>query len=148
MFSHTIRVYWEDTDAGGVVYHAQYVAFLERARTEWMRAHGHGQERLRRDHDLVFAVRAMAVDFLKPARLDDLLEVSAGLRQCRRASAVFAQEIRRNGELLLGAQVRVAALEATSFRPRPIPEPLYAQLRSLELAPDGNAADGPGGDGE
>ncbi|MCF7221992.1 tol-pal system-associated acyl-CoA thioesterase [Marilutibacter chinensis] len=136
MFSLPIRVYWEDTDAGGVVYHAQYVAFLERARTEWMRAHGHGQERLRREHDLVFAVRAMVVDFLRPARLDDLLEVSAGLLQCRRASAVFGQEIRRGGERLLTAQVRVAALEAGSFRPRPIPEPLYGQLKALESGAD------------
>ncbi|AWV08201.1 tol-pal system-associated acyl-CoA thioesterase [Marilutibacter maris] len=136
MFSHPVRVYWEDTDAGGVVYHAQYVAFLERARTEWMRAHGHGQERLRSEHDLVFAVRAMAVDFLRPARLDDALQVSAGLAQCRRASLVFAQEVRRDGELLLTAQVRVAALEAGSFRPRPIPGPLYGLLKALELAPE------------
>ena len=73
LFSWPTRVYWEDTDAGGVVYHAQYVAFLERARTEWLRHRGHGQERLRNEHDLVFAVRAMQLDFLRPARLDDLL---------------------------------------------------------------------------
>ena len=71
MFSWPTRVYWEDTDAGGVVYHAQYLAFLERARTEWMRARGHGQDRLRTEHDLVFAVRAMRIDFRLPARLDD-----------------------------------------------------------------------------
>ena len=75
-FSWPTRVYWEDTDAGGVVYHAQYLAFLERARTEWMRAQGYGQELLRLDYDLVFAVRAMTLDFLKPARLDDALAVS------------------------------------------------------------------------
>ena len=82
-FSLPTRVYWEDTDAGGVVYHAQYLAFLERARTEWMRAQGHGQETLRLEHDLVFAVRAMRIDFRKPARLDDALLATVSLRQCR-----------------------------------------------------------------
>ncbi len=133
-FSWPTRVYWEDTDAGGVVYHAQYLAFLERARTEWMRAQGYGQELLRREHGLVFAVRAMTLDFLKPARLDDALAVSASLRECRRASVVFAQAIHRGGELLLTASVRVAALDAGGFRPRPIPQPLHDQLKSLEQA--------------
>ncbi|MFC3813601.1 tol-pal system-associated acyl-CoA thioesterase [Lysobacter sp. GCM10012299] len=131
-FSWPTRVYWEDTDAGGVVYHAQYLAFLERARTEWMRAQGYGQEFLRIEHGLVFAVRAMQLDFLKPARLDDALAVSVGLRECRRASAVFTQSIVRGGDLLLTAQVRVAALDADGFRPRPIPQPLHDQLKALE----------------
>ena len=99
-FSWPTRVYWEDTDAGGVVYHAQYVAFLERARTEWLRFRGHGQEQLRHDLDLVFAVRAMRLDFLRPARLDDLLAVTVEIRACKRASVVFAQSIRRGDELL------------------------------------------------
>ncbi len=131
-FSWPTRVYWEDTDAGGVVYHAQYLAFLERARTEWMRAQGYGQELLRREHDLVFAVRAMQLDFLKPARLDDALAVSAELSECRRASAVFSQSIHRGDELLLTAQVRVAALDAGGFRPRAIPSPLLGELKALE----------------
>ena len=130
-FSWPTRVYWEDTDAGGVVYHAQYLAFLERARTEWMRAHGHGQERMRTEHDLVFAVRAMRIDFRAPARLDDALQVGVAVRECRRASLVFAQAIRRDGELLLDAEVRVAALAAGTFRPRPIPQPLHDQLQAL-----------------
>ena len=130
MFSHPVRIYWEDTDAGGVVYHAQYVAFLERARSEWMRAQGYGQERLRTQHGVLFAVRAMQLDFLKPARLDDALEVTASLHECRRASVVFAQRIRRGDDLLLTAQVRVAAL-GLDFRPRPIPEPLYDELNAL-----------------
>src|SRR5690606_1839576 len=95
-FIFPTRVYWEDTDAGGVVYHAQYVAFLERARTEWLRARGYAQEQLRHSHDLVFAVRAMRLDFLRPARLDDLLRVSARIHQCKRASVVFAQSIERD----------------------------------------------------
>ena len=130
MFSHPVRIYWEDTDAGGVVYHAQYLAFLERARSEWMRAQGYGQELLRRDHGLLFAVRAMQIDFLKPARLDDALEVTAALQECRRASVIFSQEIRRGGERLLTTSVRVAAL-GTDFRPTPIPQPLYDELNAL-----------------
>ncbi len=128
MFSHPVRVYWEDTDAGGVVYHAQYVAFLERARTEWLRALGKGQELLRREHDLVFAVRAMQIDFRLPARLDDALDVTVALRQCRGASLVVAQEVRRDGVLLLDAEVRVAALSASDFRPRAIPQPLFCSM--------------------
>ena len=132
MYSLPVRVYWEDTDAGGVVYHAQYLAFLERARSEWMRANGYGQDRLRQEHDLVFAVRAMAVDFLKPARLDDALQVTAQLRDCRRASAVFDQAVLRDGVTLLTAQVRVAALDAGGFRPKAIPAGLHTQLKALE----------------
>ena len=134
VFSWPTRVYWEDTDAGGVVYHAQYLAFLERARTEWLRAHGKGQETLRVDHDLVFAVRAMRIEFLQPARLDDALLVSVTLRQCRRASLVLVQSIRRDGALLLEAEVRVAALNASDFRPRAIASPLYDELKARELA--------------
>ena len=133
-FSWPTRVYWEDTDAGGVVYHAQYLAFLERARTEWMRAQGYGQELLRLDHDLVFAVRAMQIDFLRPARLDDALQVGVSLRECRRASAVFAQDVRRGDEVLLTATVRVAALDAAGCRPRPIPQPLLDGVKALEAA--------------
>ncbi|MEO6366084.1 MAG: tol-pal system-associated acyl-CoA thioesterase [Luteimonas sp.] len=135
MFSMTTRVYWEDTDAGGVVYHAQYLAFLERARTEWLRARGKGQELLRREHGLVFAVRAMRIDFRKPARLDDSLDVSVALLQCRRASLVIAQSIRCDGDLMVDAEVRVAALNASDFRPRAIPETLHEELRLLESKP-------------
>jgi acyl-CoA thioester hydrolase len=131
-FSWPTRVYWEDTDAGGVVYHAQYLAFLERARTEWLRARGYGQELLRVEHGLVFAVRAMRIEFRAPARLDDALDVSVALRQCRHASLVVAQEIRCGGRLLLDAEVKVAALDAGGFRPRGLPETLYQELKSLE----------------
>ena len=136
MFSFPARVYWEDTDAGGVVYHAQYLAFMERARSEWMRARGWGQELLRARDDLVFVVRAMEIDFRAPARLDDQLEVSVSLLECRGASFVVAQRIAlvggpRDGALLVGAKVKIAALEASTFRPRPIPEPLQTELKSL-----------------
>lgn len=132
LFSWPTRVYWEDTDAGGVVYHAQYVAFLERARTEWLRVRGHSQEQLRGDHDLVFAVRSMRLDFLKPARLDDLLQVQLTLQQCKRASVVFAQRILRGEELLLAAEVKVAALGAAAFRPKPLPDALYEEFKLFE----------------
>ncbi|MEO6139037.1 MAG: tol-pal system-associated acyl-CoA thioesterase [Luteimonas sp.] len=132
VFSWPTRVYWEDTDAGGVVYHAQYLAFLERARSEWLRARGKGQELLRIEHDLVFAVRAMRIDFRLPARLDDVVDVSVALLQCRRASLVIGQAIHRDGVLLLDAHVRVAALSASDFRPRAIPPSLYDELKSLE----------------
>ena len=132
MFSWPTRVYWEDTDAGGVVYHAQYLAFLERARSEWLRARGVAQDRLRAEHDLVFAVRAMRIDFRAPARLDDLLDVSVAVRDCRKASLVFAQAIHRGGVLLVDAEVRVAALRASDFRPRPIPQSLQDNLASPE----------------
>jgi acyl-CoA thioester hydrolase len=137
VFSWPTRVYWEDTDAGGVVYHAQYLAFLERARSEWLRARGKGQELLRVDHDLVFAVRAMRIEFRQPARLDDALEVTVALRQCRRASLVIVQSIHRDDARLLDAEVRVAALNASDFRPRPIPSPLYEELKSVALQDTG-----------
>ncbi|HEL4259723.1 tol-pal system-associated acyl-CoA thioesterase [Stenotrophomonas maltophilia] len=129
LFSWPTRIYWEDTDAGGVVYHARYVAFMERARTEWMRALGYGQERMRSEHGMVFAVRAMQMDFIRPARLDDLLQVSATLVQLKKASMVFDQRIERDGELLLSAQVRIAALDAVSFRPRGMDDAVLAVLQ-------------------
>ena len=134
-FAWPARVYWEDTDAGGVVYHARYLAFMERARSEWMRARGWGQEVLRARDDLVFVVRAMQIDFRAPARLDDQLQVSVALVECRGASFVVAQRITRGGELLVGATVRIAALAASSFRPRPLPQPLQSELKLLVQRP-------------
>lgn len=125
----SIRVYWEDTDAGGVVYHAQYLAFMERARTEWMRAQGFGQELLRQEHGLQFVVRSMEIDFRRPARLDDLLEVGCALVECRRASAVFDQAVRRGDEVLATARVRVAAVDVEGFRPVAITPPLLVALQ-------------------
>ena len=130
-FAFPVRVYWEDTDAGGVVYHAQYLAFLERARTEWMRAQGFGQEALRSGRDLVFVVRGMQLGFVAPARLDDQLQVSVRLLQCRGASFVLAQRIHRGAALLVEAEVRIAALAAAAFRPRKIPHDLSTRLKSL-----------------
>jgi acyl-CoA thioester hydrolase len=126
-FSWPIRVYWEDTDGGGVVYHASYLRFLERARTEWLRHLGIGQQALRETQDLVFAIRSVRIEFLGPARLDDELTVSVELVEARRASLRFHQTLRRNSDatLLVEADVRAACLTASAFRPCPIPSGLF-----------------------
>ena len=134
-FSWPARVYWEDTDAGGVVYHARYLAFMERARSEWMRALGWDQGVLRDRDDQVFVVRAMDIDFRAPARLDDQLQVSVRLLECRGASFSVGQRIERDGALLVEARVRIAALRASDFRPRPIPDALLTELKSLLETP-------------
>ena len=134
-FTWPVRIYWEDTDAGGVVYHARYVAFMERARSEWLRAHGVEQTVLRDEDDLVFAVRAMELDFRAPARLDDQLQVSVRLLESRGASFTVAQRIERDGALLVEARVRIAALRASDFRPRAIPAPLSDILNKLVETP-------------
>jgi acyl-CoA thioester hydrolase len=126
VFSFPIRVYWEDTDAGGVVYHASYLRFLERARTEWLRALGAGQQQLRERDDLVLVIRDMALAFHKPARLDDELQASVELLERRRASLLFAQQVTRGGEVLVDAKVRAACLVASSFKPRALPPWLLA----------------------
>ena len=120
-FSFPIRVYWEDTDAGGVVYHASYLCFLERGRTEWVRALGISQHAVRASDDLVLAVRAMQLDFLRPARLDDELRVTVVLEERRSASFSGAQELFRGDECLVRARVRIASLRASTFKPRPLP---------------------------
>jgi acyl-CoA thioester hydrolase len=131
-FTWNARVYWEDTDGGGVVYHANYLRFLERARTEWLRAKGFDQSALMLSKGLVFAIYAMKLEFLKPARLDDLLEIDVRLLNCRRASFAVAQRITdvRGGAELCRAEVEVACLDAEAFRPIPIPDELLAEIRS------------------
>lgn len=130
IFSFPIRVYWEDTDAGGVVYHANYVRFLERARSEWLRSLGIGQQRLREDHDIVFAIRAMRLDFHAPARLDDVLSATVDTVEAGRASLAFRQSLLRDadGKCLVDAHVRAACLTASTFRPRPLPRDLLPAL--------------------
>jgi acyl-CoA thioester hydrolase len=125
-FAFPIRIYWEDTDAGGVVYHARYLHFLERARTEWLRAAGIGQHALREHDNVVFVVHAMDIRFNAPARLDDLLTATVQPAERRSASFVVLQTLKREPEAraLVEARVRVACLDAALFRPRPIPEHL------------------------
>jgi acyl-CoA thioester hydrolase len=123
VFSWPIRVYWEDTDAGGVVYHASYLRFLERARTEWLRAQGVDQGWVRAEHGVVFVVRDMTIEFLLPARLDDELDVSVDRGERRSASMLFSQRIvrRADGAALVEAQVRAACIDAVTFKPCRIP---------------------------
>lgn len=124
-FSWPVRVYYEDTDAGGVVYYANYLRFMERARTERLRQLGVEQQALRESSGILFAVRSAELDFLRPARLDDALRVSAELVECRRASLVFQQNVYQDGDesrVFCGARVRVACLVACTLRPHPIPD--------------------------
>ncbi len=126
-FSWPARVYWEDTDGGAIVYYAKYLRFLERSRTEWLRAHGHSQLELARDSHLLFAVVSIQVEYRAPARLDDELEITCEPRAEGAASLHFAQRIYRTAAaqragLLLEAQVRVACLDAASLRPRRLPQ--------------------------
>jgi len=134
-FSLTSRVYWEDTDAGGVVYHASYVRFLERARTEWLRAAGYDQTRLRAEGGLLLVVRAMRLDFLAPARLDDLLTVTVHPVSAKGASLRCVQSVLHGERLLLTAEVEVACLRAVDFRPTRIPAGLLTDLFPASGAP-------------
>lgn len=124
------RVYFEDTDVGGVVYHAGYLRFYERCRTEWLRARGHTQRELMDIHGIAFAVRAMAIDWIAPARLDDLLHIELYVRQARRASIKAGQRVVRaaDGVVLSVADVRVACVRLSDFRPVPIPDALLETL--------------------
>jgi acyl-CoA thioester hydrolase len=127
-FTWPVRVYWEDTDAGGIVYYANYMKFMERARTEWLRALGIEQTRLREEHGLIFVVVDLQAHYRRPARYGDLLQVISRIAEQTRASLTFAQEIHREGELLLEGTVRVACLDALKYRPRPLPEALVQEM--------------------
>jgi len=146
VFSIPIRVYYEDTDAGGVVYYANYFKFMERARTEWLRGLGFEQDELARDPGVLFAVRSAKLEFLKPARFNDLLETDVTVLERGRASLTFGQRVRRRdestngtslsrgprlgpiGEVLCEGEVRVACLEAKSFVPCPIPATILSRI--------------------
>lgn len=121
-FSWPVRVYWEDTDAGGIVYYANYLRFMERARTEWLRAYGVEQMELKEEHGLMFVVIDVAAHYRKPARYGDILQVTCAVEEITRASLTFKQEIFRGNELLLDGEVRVACLDAVKYRPRALPD--------------------------
>ncbi len=128
--SHTIqvRVYYEDTDAGGVVYYANYLKYLERGRSELLRALGYEQRALALDTGIAFAVRSLAVEYLKPAKLDDLVDVYTAIEGVGRAQVTFAQSIRRGADLLLTAQVRVACLDLARGRATALPAALRERI--------------------
>ncbi len=126
---HAVTVYWEDTDAGGVVYYANYLKFMERGRTEWLCVLGVDQLRLRSERQLQFAVTRVTVDFLLPAVLGDRLDVVSRLERLGGASISFKQEIRRGDVQLIEAHARVACLDSATLRPRAIPRDLFAEWR-------------------
>ena len=134
-FFWPVRVYYEDTDAGGVVYHTGYLRFMERARTEWLRSLGWEQTELMREFGVLFAVHSMQIDFLRPAHFDDALTVVTRTQEVGKASLLFEQVINRgefDGVELCRASVRIACLDVHGFRPRAMPEDLLASFKPYE----------------
>ena len=127
-FRHSLRVYWEDTDAGGVVFYANYLKFFERARTEMLRSMGYEQDELKITEKILFVVRSVQIDYLSPARFNDLIQVSAKITEAKKASLIFAQTVTRDGDALCKGTVRIACLDSETMRPKAIPEPLLEQL--------------------
>ena len=127
-FRFKIRVYWEDTDAGGVVFYANYLKYFERARTEWLRSLGIEQEALRREAGVMFIVTDTAISYRRPARLDDALDVTARLLELRKASLQISQEVWRGAELLTVGTIRLACVDAARFKPRTLPPILLQSL--------------------
>jgi len=134
-FEWRIRVYYEDTDSSGVVYYANYLRFMERARTEWLRSLGFEQDRLVRDEGMVFVVRSATIEFLRPARFNDLLTVISGLQHRGRASLTFTQSILRQHDAsrpCCAGEVKIACVNAVSFRPQPLPDTLLKELEDVD----------------
>ena len=129
-FAWPVRVYWEDTDAGGIVFYANYLKFFERARTEWLRALGVSQGRLKEDGGGMFVVSGTEVRYLAPARLDDELIVTAQLEASGRASLIIAQEARRGDALLAVGTIRIGWVDAVSLRPGRIPVAILEVLQA------------------
>ncbi len=127
-FRLPLRVYWEDTDAGGIVFYANYLKFFERARTEWLRALGIGQQRLFEETGAIFVVADTRVVYRAPARLDDLLRVTVELREAGRASMLIAQQAWRGDALLAEGEIRIGCIDAGTFRPRRIPNEILDRL--------------------
>ena len=130
-FHWPVRVYWEDTDAGGVVYYANYLNFMERARSEWLRAKGFEQDVLRDEQGVVFVVRRVEVDYLSPARFNDALDVSVSLHHLGQARLTVDQTITRGETRLIAARVTLACIDAALFKPAKIPATI---LQALEHA--------------
>ena len=129
-FDFPQRVYFEDTDAGGVVYHAQYVKFLERARTEWLRYLGFTNSDLERKYKMLFVVSEIAVEFVKPAKLDDAINISVAIENLGRVRVTFHQEIRRGEDILVRARITVATVAAESFKPVEIPTDVRKKMEA------------------
>lgn len=126
-----VRVYYEDTDSGGVVYHSNYLNFMERARTEWLRHLGFEQTTLKDALHIIFVVHSMQLKFKKPAKFNDLLTVSSELEKVGRGSLSFLQKITNNNQLLVQAQVKLACVDALTFKPVAIPKPVLIKMESI-----------------
>ncbi|WP_262964347.1 tol-pal system-associated acyl-CoA thioesterase [Methylobacter psychrophilus] len=129
-FIWPIRVYYEDTDAGGVVYHANYLNFFERARTEMLRAMGYEQDELMVNDSIIFVVRSVQIDYLHSARFNEQIQVSAEVTIVKKASLIFEQLITRGDDVLCKGIIRIACLDAKSMRPKAIPENLLELLKN------------------
>ena len=127
-FLWPIRIYYEDTDAGGVVYHTNYLKFMDRARTEWLRDLGIEQDELRDKYGVIFAVHSVQVDYLLPAKFNDELIITSKLIQFGKASIRIEQEVIRKNKILCKGIIKVATLDETSLRPKAIPKHLYEKL--------------------
>jgi acyl-CoA thioester hydrolase len=128
-FSFAVRVYWEDTDAGGIVFYANYLKFFERARTEWLRSLGIEQQRLKEATGGMFVVAETTLKYLRPARLDDELIVTARLQECGRASMTIDQQAMLKNELLCEGTIRIGWVNSTSMQPARIPQNIIESLR-------------------
>ena len=127
-FSWPVRVYYEDTDAGGVVFYANYLKFFERARTEMLRSYGFEQDQLIARDNIIFVVRSVTIDYLKPARFNEQIEVSAKIIENKKISLTFEQAVLRQNDLLCTGKVRIACLDAQTLKPKPIPIAILEQL--------------------
>lgn len=127
-FNWMLRVYYEDTDAGGIVYYANYLKFFERARTEWLRAVGIHQQQMLAEHQTLFVVKSAAVEYHAPARLDDELRIAVIVERLGRASVQFMQQAWCGDRLLVSGQIKVGCVDAQSLRPSAIPEQVFALI--------------------
>ena len=128
-FRHRLRVYWEDTDAGGVVFYANYLKFFERARTEWLRGLGVGQQAMRDATGAIFVVASTRVNFHRPARLDDSIDVTVVVHEAGRASMRIGQQAWRGDELLADGEIRIGCVDSGTFRPTRIPSSISSVVR-------------------
>jgi len=131
VFTWPVRVYYEDTDAGGIVFYANYLKFFERARTEWLRAAGVGQQQLLEQQGAAFVVKNVSLDYHAPARLDDQLLLTLTVEKLGRASVQFAQQAWRGEQLLTSASVKVGCVDAETLRPRSLPDETAVKMRAV-----------------
>ena len=127
-YEHRVRVYWEDTDAGGVVYYANYLKFLERGRSEWLRALGHSQQEMVDTTGCMFVVQETTVRYVKPARLDDQLTITVDVRERGRASLRIAQQAWCGDRLLAEGEIRIGCVERATMKPHRIPGPIFEAI--------------------